>query len=187
MGITGIIWRTKSGFEKLFREHYPVLCAYAYGFVSDYSLSEDIVQDVFLKFWSDRWKIAINTSVKSYLYKAVGNSAFNYIKHQKVIRQYETEKKNDDENEERSAEDIMSVKELDAKIQSAMSGLPDGQRKIFMMSRMDGLKYREIAYKLGISVKTVENQMGKALAGLRRDLYGDIPRDLYRENKRNNM
>ncbi len=179
MRATDTNWRTKSGFEILFKQHYSVLCAYTYGFVADYGLCEDIVQEVFFKLWTDKQKINIDTSVKSYLYSAARNTALNYIKHQKVKRQYE--KVNNDENNytEQSHEDQLIGEELNAKIQSAINNLPTERRRIFLMSRMDELKYKEIAEKLGISIKTVENQMGKALASLRKDLLGEFPLVLF--------
>ncbi len=179
MRATDTKWRTKSGFEILFKQHYSVLCAYTYGFVADYNLCEDIVQEVFSKLWTDKQKINIDTSVKSYLYSAARNTALNFIKHQKVKRQYE--KVNNDESNytEQSQEEQLIGKELNAKIQSAINNLPTERRKIFLMSRMDELKYKEIAEKLDISIKTVENQMGKALASLRKDLSGEFPLVLF--------
>ena len=179
MRATDTKWHTKSGFEILFKKHYSVLCAYSYGFVADYSLSEDIVQEVFSKLWTDKQEITIDTSIKPYLYSAVRNTALNYIKHQKVKRQYE--KVNSDENNytEQSLDEQLIRKELNAKIQSAVNNLSPERRKIFVMSRMDGLKYKEIAERLDISIKTVENQMGKALASLRKDLSGEFPLVLF--------
>ena len=179
MRATDTNWRTKSGFEILFKKHYAVLCAYTYGFVADYSLCEDIVQEVFFKLWTDKQKINIDTSVKSYLYSAARNTALNYIKHQKVKRQYEKVNNNESNYTEQSQEAQLIGKELNAKIQSAINNLPTERRRIFLMSRMDELKYKEIAEKLGISIKTVENQMGKALAALRKDLSGEFPLVLF--------
>ncbi len=179
MEATDTTWNTKSGFEILFKKHYSVLCAYAYGFVADYSLSEDIIQEVFSKLWTDKQKITIDTSVKAYLYSAVRNVALNYLKHQKVIRQYEGLNKNEDNYVEQSVDEQLIGEELSEKIQSAINKLPTERRKIFLMSRMDGLKYKEIAERLDISIKTVENQMGKALASLRKDLSGEFPLVLF--------
>ena len=179
MRATDTKWHTKSGFEILFKKHYSVLCAYCYGFVADYTLAEDIVQEVFSRLWADKRKIRIDSSVKAYLYSAVRNTALNDIKHQKVKRQYE--KINNDESiyTEKSQEEHLIGKELNAKIQSAINNLPTERRKIFLMSRMDELKYKEIAEKLDISIKTVENQMGKALASLRKDLSSEFPLVLF--------
>ncbi len=179
MRATDTKWHTKSGFEILFKKHYSVLCAYCYGFVADYTLGEDIVQEVFSKLWADKRKIRIDTSVKAYLYSAVRNTALNYIKHQKVKRQYEQINNDESIYTEKSQEEHLIGKELNAKIQSAINNLPTERRKIFLMSRMDELKYKEIAEKLDISIKTVENQMGKALASLRKDLSSEFPLVLF--------
>ncbi|MCG6191020.1 RNA polymerase sigma-70 factor [Maribellus maritimus] len=179
MRATDTKWHTKSGFEILFKKHYSALCAYCYGFVADYSLSEDIVQEVFSRLWTDKRKIKIDSSVKAYLYSAVRNTALNDIKHQKVKREYEKLNNNGNNYTERSIEDQVVGEELNAKIQSAINNLPTERRRIFLMSRMDELKYKEIAEKLDISIKTVENQMGKALASLRKDLSGEFPLVLF--------
>ncbi len=168
-------WHTKPGFEILFKEHYSALCAYAYGFVADYSQSEDIVQEVFAKLWAGKRKIDMDTSPKAYLYKAVGNVALNHIKHKKVEKKYEKENIAYGDYTEKGLDELLINKELSIKIQSAIERLPEGRRNVFLMSRMDGLKYKEIAEKLNVSVKTVENQMGKALSSLRKDLSGESP------------
>jgi len=179
MRATDTKWHTKSDFEILFKKHYSVLCAYTYGFVADYSLSEDIVQEVFSKLWTDKRKITIDISVKAYLYSSVRNTALNYIKHQKVKRQYEKVSSDESNYTEQAIDTQLIRQELNAKIQSAINDLPTERRRIFVMSRMDGLKYKEIAEKLDISIKTVENQMGKALASLRKDLSGEFPLVLF--------
>ncbi|GET34905.1 DNA-directed RNA polymerase sigma-70 factor [Prolixibacter bellariivorans] len=179
MEATGTKWQTKSGFEILFRKHYSVLCAYAYGFVADYGLSEDIVQEVFFKLWTDKGRIAIETSVKAYLYQMVRNTSLNYLKHKNVIKQYEIANKDESNYIGESLDELLIGKELNAKIQAAIEKLPTERRKVFLLSRMDGLKYKEIAEKLNISIKTVENQMGKALSTLRTELAGESPLVLF--------
>ena len=155
------------------------MCAYAYGFIADYGWSEDIVQEVFFKLWIDRTRITIQTSVKAYLYQMVRHAALNHLKHDHVKRAHEKTAKDTGTFYGESLEEQFIGKELNAKIQSAINALPAERRKIFLLSRMDGLKYKEIAEKLGISVKTVENQMGKALAGLRKELAGESPLVLF--------
>ncbi|GET25340.1 RNA polymerase sigma-70 factor [Prolixibacter sp. NT017] len=179
MEATGTNWQTKSGFEILFKKHYSILCAYAYGFVTDYSLSEDIVQEVFFKLWTDKKRITIATSVKAYLYQMVRNTALNYLKHKNVIRHYEIANKDEINYVGESLDELLIGKELNAKIQAAIEKLPPERRKVFLLSRMDGLKYKEIAEKLEISIKTVENQMGKALSSLRTELAGESPLVLF--------
>ncbi|WP_051539083.1 RNA polymerase sigma-70 factor [Prolixibacter bellariivorans] len=148
-------------------------------FCSDYGLSEDIVQEVFFKLWTDKGRIAIETSVKAYLYQMVRNTSLNYLKHKNVIKQYEIANKDESNYIGESLDELLIGKELNAKIQAAIEKLPTERRKVFLLSRMDGLKYKEIAEKLNISIKTVENQMGKALSTLRTELAGESPLVLF--------
>ena len=137
--------------------------------------SEEVVQEVLFKVWVNRNTIEINTSIKSYLFKAVRNSCLNVIKHVTLSENYKTHNKRVIEMEERWPEDTMIVSELEEKIRQAIDSLPTERRKIFIMSRYDGLKYQEIATQLNLSVKTVENQMGSALKFLRNELRDYMP------------
>ena len=109
-------------------------------------------------------------SISAYLYRAVHNESLNYIKHQQVRSSHTLHVAYNMKNEvEHRAKQVIAA-ELEKKIHSALNELPEQCRTIFQMSRFDEMKYREIADKLGISVKTVENQMGKALKLLRMKL-----------------
>jgi len=99
----------------------------------------------------------------------------NVLKHVDIREDYKTMKEQDRHESQRSGEDEMIVSELEQKIRQAIDRLPLERRKVFIMSRYDGLTYNQIAEKLGISVKTVENQMGKALKTLREDLSEYLP------------
>lgn len=173
--IAAYIWHTKDGFEEIFKAHYQALCAFAFGVVSDADMSEEIVQDVFVKLWTNKNEIEITKSVKSYLYKAVRNSSLNAIKHLKVKEEYKRHNKIERDKAECTLSDDLVENELDRQIKAAIDHLPTERKKIFLLSRNEGLKYKEIAEKLGISVKTVENQMGKALAMLREELAEYLP------------
>ena len=134
------------------------------------SEEEEMVQQVFFKLWERNENLSLTGSVSAYLYRAVHNESLNYIKHQKVRSNHQLHIAYSMKNEvEHPAKEILSG-ELEKKIHSALNELPEQCRTIFQMSRFDELKYREIADKLGISVKTVENQMGKALKLLREKL-----------------
>jgi RNA polymerase sigma-70 factor, ECF subfamily len=171
----GIIIRDKAEFESLFRAHYSTLCGYANTFLRDRDASEEIVQEVMLKIWVNRSTILINTSVRSYLFRAVRNGCMNLIKHLEVREEYKAWNETQGENTVLSQEDRMVASELEEKIREAIERLPLERRKVFVMSRYDNLTYAEIAAKLGISVKTVENQMGKALKTLREELAEYLP------------
>ena len=166
---------TKADFELLFRSNYSPLCAYANGFLKDTDASEEVVQEVMFKIWTNRKSLQINTSVKSYLFRAVRNGCLNVIKHRNIREEYKSFRETENEPAWNSYEDSMIISELEIKIRDSIDHLPMERRKVFIMSRYDGLTYQQIAEKLNLSVKTVENQMGKALKTLREELSEYLP------------
>lgn len=158
---------TKPDFEVLFRTHYSDLCAYANVYIKDLDASEELVQEVFFKLWSKRDSIEINSSIQSYLFRAVRNSSLNLIKHINIREEFKVHNERERSQNEAEHFDDVVASELEQKISKSIEELPTERRKIFIMSRYDGLKYSEIAEKLEISPKTVENQMGKALKYMR--------------------
>lgn len=157
-------------YEKLFRENYSLLCSYANGFLKDTDTAEEIVQDLFCNIWADRDRIVFGTSVKAYLYRAVRNRCLNSIKHLKIRSNYRAEQLMDSGGEKGELDLSIEASELEMKIRTAIDQLPPERKKIFLLSRYEGLKYKEIADRLGISVKTVENQMGSAIRFLKEKL-----------------
>jgi RNA polymerase sigma-70 factor (ECF subfamily) len=172
---THFMIRSKADFEMVFREHYAVLCSYANQFLKDTDLSEEVVQEVMVKLWTQRATIVIESSVRSYLFRAVRNGCMNHFKHQEVRKEYQLKLDQSGRQEQPSAEDALIISELDGRIRVAIGNLPTERQKIFILSRYEGLTYLQIADKLKISVKTVENQMGKALKTLREELSDYLP------------
>jgi RNA polymerase sigma-70 factor (ECF subfamily) len=166
--------QSREEFELLFKTHYSALCAYANQFLKDVDAAEEVVQEVMFKVWTNRATIEFTTSAKSYLYRAVRNGCLNVIKHMNVREEFKRERGREGELEGAS-EDKLIVTELQQKIEEAIEKLPIERRKIFILSRYEGLTYQQIAEKLHISVKTVENQMGKALKTLREELSEYLP------------
>ncbi|WP_339606080.1 RNA polymerase sigma-70 factor, partial [uncultured Roseivirga sp.] len=126
-----------------------------------------IVQSTFVNLWEKREMIKEDINFKSYLFRAAYNTALNYIKHEKVVNKYVNNKQ---ESIEISKQNYVSHQpdfELQKRIEDALDSLPPQCQKVFRMSREEGLKYHEIADELGISKKTVEVHMGKALKILR--------------------
>lgn len=165
---------TKADFENLFETHYSNLCAYANNFIKDIDASEEVVQEVLFKLWTNKESITITSSVQSYLFRAVRNASLNVLKHVNIREDYKVH--NEYEMQDiQSAEDEMIVSELEEKIREAINQLPIERKKVFLLSRYEGLKYKEIAEKLNISVSTVENQMVKALKFLRNELKDYLP------------
>jgi RNA polymerase sigma-70 factor, ECF subfamily len=162
-------------FEGLFKSYFAELCIYASRFFDDVENAEEIVQDIFFNIWSNRAKLNINSSIKAYLYAAVRNTCLNLIKHKKVENKYREYFSRQLQQDELLENDWMKGDELHDKITVTIEKLPPERKKVFIMSRFENLKYREIAEELNISVKTVENQMGKALQFLREELKEYLP------------
>lgn len=155
---------------ELFNALYKPLCNYAYSFVKDIDDSEDIVQGVFYYLWKNRKTSEIKGPVKSYLFSAVRNNSLKKLNREKLKNRY---KENILHETQRNSDDTMTKltnKELEEQIKKAIEELPEQCRLIFKLSRIGGMKYAEIAENLELSVKTVENQMGKALKVLREKL-----------------
>ena len=165
----------RKDFEALFNDHYSRLCAYAYNFLKEQEGSEEIAQEVFFKLWINRTDIKIESSMESYLYRSVRNACLNLIKHINVREKYKEHNQEEIEYSEQIDRDPMNASELELKIRASIDLLPEQRKKIFILSRYEQLKYKEIAEQLGLSVKTVENQMGKALQFLRKELAEYLP------------
>jgi RNA polymerase sigma-70 factor, ECF subfamily len=159
----------KKSFETLFKTFYAPLCLFARNYIHDKDDCEEIVQGFFTKLWDKREHLDINSSVKNYLFSSVRNRCFNFLKHEKIKLEYQTETLYETDHNIDSSNFMMEVDLLE-KVGKSIANLPARRREIFVLSREHGLKYREIAEKMGISIKTVETQMGHALKDLRNEL-----------------
>ncbi|MEP6795698.1 MAG: RNA polymerase sigma-70 factor [Saprospiraceae bacterium] len=158
-------------FEQLFKNQYPFVCSIVYKYVGDKSKVEDIAQEIFAELWIKRDQISIHTSVAAYLRRMAASRALNYLR--------DTKKHNWDDLDTLSETPLeatyqppeaiqrLEAEELQKSLHEAIEKLPEKCRIIFMLSRFDELTYAEIAQNLDISIKTVENQIGKALKYLR--------------------
>lgn len=164
-----------TAFEMFFKTYYQPLCNYAYTFIQDKDEAEEIVQSAFLSVWEKRHSLDIKTSLKSYLYTMVRNTSLNVIKHEKIKQKYVGEALAVNERSYESVTQSVLSSELEERIHLAMEALPEQCRLVFKLSRFEELKYAEIAAQLEISVKTVENHMGKALKIMREQLKDYLP------------
>ena len=162
-------------FKTLFTGHYKGMYSYACIILKDEAEAEEIVQNVFVRLWEKQNSIQIETSLKAYLYRMVYNDCMNHIKHRAVVLKFQKEKTYAMKNERDNSEDKIASTQLNEHLSNALRELPEQCRTIFQLSRFEDLKYREIAVQLGISEKTVENQMGKALKLLRMKLVDFLP------------
>jgi len=161
-------------FETIFRTHYPQLVSLAESMLRQRATAEEVVQDVLLELWRRRESLVVEESLRAYLFRATRNRVLNEIRHDKVIERsmpYVTV----EGSTPPPALSTIVEREIDAAVRDAVSGLPERCREVFELSRGQGLRYAEIAVALGISVKTVEAQMGKALRILREKLAPWLP------------
>ena len=164
----------KKAFEVLFKTHYSNLCAYANTFVFDVDMAQDIVQDFLFHIWEIKEQLPIEIPLRAFLFKSVQNRCLNVIKHKKI---QEKHKENvwSEANINYYEDNFAEPNELHEKLRNAIDKLPPERKKAFLMHRYEELKYKEIAEKLNISIKTVENQIGKALQFLREELKDHLP------------
>jgi RNA polymerase sigma-70 factor (ECF subfamily) len=165
---------TGTTIELLFREHFKGLHAYACTIIKEEETAEDIVQNVFFRLWEKKEALPQVSSVAAYLYRSVHNESLNCLKHAKVKQAYQQFAMHH-HKEEIQPSGKSSLHELEHRLEGALNELPEACRTIFQLSRFEELKYREIAERLGLSVKTVENQMGKALRLMREKLVDYLP------------
>jgi RNA polymerase sigma-70 factor, ECF subfamily len=153
----------ESDFNALFTQHYKELCRLLLPMIKDRDAIEDIVQDVFLKVWIRRAELEIQTSFKAYLCKAVILRGIDHIRKEKTVQNARAELKILQPQSHTDVEENLHEKELKRAIEKGMDDMSENMRAIFHLSRFAGLKNREVAEQLGISIKTVESNMGKAL------------------------
>lgn len=160
---------SKEAFSLLFQTYYTDLVLFCGNFVKDKSSCEDIVQSIFLKLWHDRRTIQIETSIKSYLLKAVRNSCLDEYRHIEIVRKYETEHKSS-VLDNYDTDNYILYSDLYTHLIRALDKIPPLYKEAFVLNRFEGLKYREIAEKLDVSERTVEVRVSKTLDLLRKQL-----------------
>lgn len=159
----------------MFNTYYQSLCNYACSMLKDIDEAEEVVQNAFFNIWQKREALQITTSFKSYVYRAIHNDCLNKIKHGKVRAVYAADYKSSMSGGAVDSAQALDAKELGKRINEAIASLPEQCGHVFRLSRFENLKYSEIATQLDISVKTVENHMGKALKLLRGQLKDFLP------------
>lgn len=166
-----------SAFEIFFKENFSGLCAYCqFKFGFDIDLAKEAAHAGFIKLWESRHSLSPELSVKAYLYKIITNVCFDILRHEKVKQKHEKHVlENSSFKYNKNHFDQAEFNELQNNVDKAVSELPEQMRKIFELSRYEGLKYSEISSKLSISVKTVETQMSRALVKLRQKLSDYLP------------
>lgn len=161
----------ENAFKYFFDTYYDDLCNFVNGYLRDETLSEDIVQSIFIYLWEKRDSIPYNSSIKSYLFTASKNKSLNHLRNVKNKNRIEGAIFAQPELfSDEKADMFMELEELKTIISNAVNVLPTQCKKIYQLSRDEGLSNKEIAEKLGITAKTVENQMTIAIRKLKDSL-----------------
>ncbi len=147
---------------------YDSLLSYAMGFINKPEDAEELVQEAFLMIWDKRKMIDEDFNVKAYLYKSIHNQALNYIRHLKIVNRHVNEENHFYYSTIEKAKEPNPF--LTKALNEAIDKLPERSKIIFKMSRIDGLRHKEIAKLLCISEKTVEVQIRKARLFLQKKL-----------------
>ena len=156
--------------EYLFDRFFEYLCNVVYRVIHDYESARDVVQDLFLEIWKKRETIAIQTALRPYLRRAAVNRGLNYIKRRKIVTSQDEDAARHIPSDIASGQLMLEKEELEKRINKVINSLPPKCKLVFSMSRFENMSYNEIAQAMEISVKTVENQISKALRILRAEV-----------------
>jgi len=154
----------EGAFEQIFIEFQPKLFRFLWHMLQSEEAANDLIQNIFLKIWKNRHSWQPGASISSYLYRAAKNAALNY---QRDLQKGRFEEITDKQESGERTSALAENNEMQERIKKCIDALPAGCRSVFVLSRYEDSKYREIAEKLDISPRTVENQMGRALRLLR--------------------
>jgi RNA polymerase sigma-70 factor (family 1) len=160
----------KKGCELLFRRYHQALCSHAVRFVYSKETAEDLVSDVFCKFWKTKAYETVTSSYRFYLFRSVRNEAYNYLRLEfQQLVDIDSAAVREDAFSQRP-DQILQFEEVFHQVEDLVESLPPQCRKVFLLNRFEGKKYQDIATELGISIKTVEVHIGKALSIVRKGL-----------------
>lgn len=178
---SNMLWKTEADFDRIYNIYYPKLVRFANTYLLSFSDSENIVQDIFLRLWENRDQIPCSGSINAYLFTVVKNRCVDTLRTVKKERFCNLSGIEQQELNlklyalEAFDENGFTLSELERIIQEAILSLPDRCREIFLLSRMEGLTYKEISERLEISTNTIEGQMSAALRKLRVALKDYLP------------
>ena len=151
----------RESFNAIFLRYYAPLVRFCVRFVADADMAAEIVQDLFVKLWTNREKLAFTTSFESYMLRSVRNSAITYINRERAHAETNLTIYTDESDATDPSETLQS-NNLEVSYRKILATMPEKRREVFLASRFEGLKYAEIGEKLGLSTKTVEAQIGRA-------------------------
>lgn len=164
----------RAQFKGLFDQFYEPLRNFVYYKTGDIDVAEDLIQEVMVKLWEKRATVKVET-VKSYLYTMANNLMINRFKHQQVVYQFQAEAVHNMKGATAETPQFtMEVSEFEQHLQRVLASIPENNRMVFLMNRIEKLTYREIAERLELSVKAVEKRMEKALQIIRAEISQSI-------------
>lgn len=169
----GLIERIQQGdvaaFEQLFRAYHPRLCGFAFSMLRDRAVSEELVQDLFMNIWEKRARLEVRTSVRAYLFGALRNGALNRSARVRMEQNWS------EASAQTEAVAAAEYSDTGERVRVAVAALPAACRNALTLRWQEDMSYAEIAEALGISVKTVENNLARARALLREKLPDLVP------------
>lgn len=152
-------------FHAIFIEYFPKIKYFIAHIIKSESVAEDLSQDIFLKIWNSREYLPELRSFKAYIFRMTRNAAFNYLDHKFVEDSYITNHQSS--TSVATPEEELEAMELELLLEFAIEKMPEQRRKIFKMSRIENLNNEEIAAKIGVTKKTVSNQLSLAQKEIR--------------------
>ena len=166
----------KTDFEQLFRQYYSVLCSFARGYVRDMAIVEEIVSDVFVKYWHDQQSITIKVSLKDYLFKSVRNACIDYLRKEQKI-QHKTSYIDDSNIECVTLADLgedpldyLISAETEQQIMKAIDELPERYKQTLILCRLEKMSHEEAAQVMGVTKNTIKSNLREVLAILMKKL-----------------
>src|ERR1035437_10686109 len=165
--IKGLSKGAKNSFEHLFLHYQPKLVNFLYGFIKDSELARDMSQDIFLSIWNNREKLSEIKSFNAYLFRMGKNAICNYYDHSLVNKKFEAEQLSHPIDAD-NIEEALFARELEGLIEIAVCHMPAQRKLIYTMSRIEGINNSEIAERLNLNKRTVENHLTAALADVRK-------------------
>ena len=167
----GVVFQSfsKRDLKDAYDDYFESLRAFLYYKSFDQQLSEDIVQEVFVKLWEKRKEIK-KESLKSLLYTMANNLWINHVNHLKVVRDHANEAQSGNTIDRPSPQFVYEAQEFEIRFNRIINELPDGSREVFLMNRIEKMTYQEIADRLELSVKAIEKRMSKALGIIKEQL-----------------